>query len=122
MIAAGVVTIEELPDIDLAIVTIPDQTRLVAVVIVSPVMSFDSMHPMAFHNATGCFRLLVIHGRRYQFVDRYETWVQYRSRRPYATGRHASARRAADRIAKPCSETWTASAPGSLTPIASCRP
>ena len=37
---------------------------------------------MALHNATDCLRLLVIHGRRYQFVDRYESWVQYRSRRP----------------------------------------
>ena len=26
------------------------------------------------------FRLLVVHGRRYRYVDRYETWVQYQSR------------------------------------------
>ena len=81
MIANGVVTIEEIPEIDLAVVTIPDDEtsrrghRFAG-------ESFEGVHPMALHNATHCLRLLVVHGRRYQFVDRYETWVQYRSRRP----------------------------------------
>ena len=30
------------------------------------------------------FALLVVRGRRYRFTYRYETWVQYRSRRPKA--------------------------------------
>ena len=78
-------------------------------------MTFDSVHPMALHNATDCVRLLVIHGRRYQFVDRYETWVQFRSRqtvprvdmRPLAELLTAGERD---------SVKWTASQPGSLTP------
>lgn len=78
-IVSGAVTIAERPDLDLAIVTIDaDQ----------PVRSghrfggdhFDGLHPMAIHNATGRFRLLIVHGPRYRYVDRYETWVQYRSR------------------------------------------
>jgi hypothetical protein len=35
---------------------------------------------MALNNATERFRLLVVHGRRYRYVDRYETWIQFRSR------------------------------------------
>ncbi len=111
----GVVTIEELSDIDLAIVTIPDNEtsrgghRFAG-------MSFESIHPMALHNATGCFRLLVIHGRRYQFVDRYETWVQYRSRRPLP---RVDMRPLAEQLTahESGAEKWSASAPGSLTPI-----
>ena len=37
---------------------------------------------MAIHNATGCFAVLCLRGHRYDFAYRYETWVQYRSRRP----------------------------------------
>jgi hypothetical protein len=114
-IADGVVTIEELPEVGLAIVTIPDAEgsrgghRFAG-------MSFDSVHPMALHNATNCLRLLVIHGRRYQFVDRYETWVQFRSRQPMP---RVDMRPLAERLmaTERDSAEWTASQPGSLTPI-----
>jgi hypothetical protein len=114
-IADGVVTIEELPEVGLAVVTIPDAEssrggpRFAG-------MSFDSVHPMALHNATDCLRLLVIHGRRYQFVDRYETWVQFRSRKPLP---RVDMRPLAERLieSEHGSAEWTASAPGSLTPI-----
>ena len=58
----------------------------------------------------------MIHVRRYQFVDRYETWVQYRSRRPIPRidMRPLAEQLMAEEIG---AETWTASAPGSLTPI-----
>ena len=57
-----------------------------------------------------------MHGRRYQFVDRYETWVQYRSRQPQ---RRADMRPLAERLTagERGSARWAASAPGSLTPI-----
>ena len=42
------------------------------------------MHPSAIHNATDRFALLYQQGRRYELVYRYETWVQYVSRRPRA--------------------------------------
>jgi hypothetical protein len=113
-LAEGIVTIDELPDVDLAVVTIPDSEtsrrghRFAG-------MSFDSIHPMALHNATERFRLLVIHGRRYQFVDRYETWVQYRSRRPLP---RVDMRPLAEQLSatEKRSTKWTSSAPGSLTP------
>jgi hypothetical protein len=113
-IADGIVTIDELPAVDLAVVTIPDSEasrhghRFAG-------MSFDSIHPMALHNATERFRLLVIHGRRFQFVDRYETWVQYRSKRPLP---RVDMRPLAEQLTatERDSTTWTSTGPGSLTP------
>lgn len=113
-IANGIMTIEEVPDVGLAIITIPE---------LEPSRSghrfahesFNEVHPMALNNATASLRLLVIHGRRYQFVDRYETWVQFRSR---PTLPRADMRPLADQLSEreTGSATWTASAPGSLTP------
>jgi len=40
------------------------------------------LHPMAVNNATGCFAVLTVRGRHYEFAYRYESWVQYRTRRP----------------------------------------
>lgn len=37
---------------------------------------------MAIYNATSCFVVVTIHGRRCQLAHRYESWVQYRSGRP----------------------------------------
>jgi hypothetical protein len=70
---------------------------------------------MALNNSTDCLRLLIVHGRRYQFVDRYETWVQFRSR---PTLRRVDMRPLAVRLSEneTGSATWTASAPRSLTP------
>ena len=80
-IAGGRVTIEEEPGLDLAVVTVADD---------EPVggghrfahLRDDGLHPIAIHNATGCFRLVVLKGRRYELRYRYESWVQYRTRRP----------------------------------------
>ena len=114
LISTGEVTIDEVADLDLAVITVPDR---------EPAHgghrftheTFATLHPMALHNATGRFRLLLLHGRQYQFVDRYETWVQYRSRRPVA---RVDMRPLADRLtaAESSSATWSAGAPGSLTP------
>jgi hypothetical protein len=113
-IACGAVAIEERPDLDLAIVTIaPDE----------PVRQgrrfghdrFVGMHPMALHNATGRFRLLLIHGRSYRFVDRYETWVQYRSR---PTLPRVDMRPLAEILTslETGAVVWSAGAPGDLAP------
>ena len=37
---------------------------------------------MAVHNATSCNRILMQQGMHYCFIYRYESWVQYMSRRP----------------------------------------
>lgn len=80
-IAGGRVRIEEVPALDLAVIEVSDG---------APAgqghrfghMSVHGLHPMALHNAIPRFALLEIRGRRYEFGYRYESWVQYRSRRP----------------------------------------
>ena len=104
-------TITELTDIDLAVVR--------AGVAAGRASRFASnehigVHPMAVHNATSCMRLLEAHGRSYTYTDRYETWVQYRSR-PLLPRRDL--RPLADELSSiDAGGSWTASAPGSLTP------
>ena len=111
-VADGTITISELPEIDLAVVSIPSD---------EPSRSghrfahqtFDAVHPMAIHNATDRFRLLVLHGHRYRFIDRYETWVQFQSR-PML--RRTDMRPLATRLSELDSVTWSAASPGQLTP------
>lgn len=65
-IRSGSIRIEEVPGLDLAVVTLPE--------------GLNTCHTMALHNATQCFRILLMAGRKYELVFRYETWVQYVSR------------------------------------------
>jgi len=83
MIRDGSVRIEEIPDIDLAVVTLPEATPA------CKVHRFTQdrravCHPMALHNAIGSFRVLLMQGSTYELHYRYESWVQYQSRRPLA--------------------------------------
>ncbi len=73
------------------------------------------LHPMAVNNAVDQFRLLTAQGRRYHYVDRYETWVQYRTRRPLP---RIDLRPLAEELtaAEPRRVVWTASEPSSLMP------
>jgi hypothetical protein len=81
LIENGVVTIEERPDLDLAVVRLPkDLTR-------HRVHRFTQQrlaecHPFAIHNRTACSRVLVLQGCRVELQYRYESWVQMSSRRP----------------------------------------
>jgi hypothetical protein len=82
-VADGTVVITEQPELDLAIVTVPANWSA------RPFHRFTRigssvLHPSAIHNATDRFALLYQQGRSYRFVYRYETWVQYASRRPRA--------------------------------------
>lgn len=77
----GDVTIEELPEVDLAILRIAGEPAR------QPTDPFtwpaaETCHRMAVYNATACNRVLVQQGSRYAFVYRYESWVQYISRPP----------------------------------------
>lgn len=65
-IRAGAIKIEEHPELDLAVVSGPE---------------LATYHPMAIHNATNCSRILQMRGSHYKFTFRYESWVQYISRR-----------------------------------------
>lgn len=110
-LASGRITIDERPEIDLAIVDVAESEprrhghRFAADEDVG-------VHPMAINNATGCFRILQVHGRRYTFTDRYESWVQYRSRRPLP---RVDLRPLADALSSIDTSTdWTATSPSNL--------
>jgi hypothetical protein len=80
-LARGIVAIEEVPDIDLAVVTLPDADELR----LEGGHRFggdwvSGVHPVALHNATDRGALLVFDGGRPELRYRYESWVQYRSR------------------------------------------
>ena len=70
---------------------------------------------MAIHNATPRFRVLEIRGRRYTYTDRYETWIQYRTRYPLP---RVDLRPLADRLTaeERTAGAWSADAPSTLTP------
>ena len=111
-LATGAITIEERPDIDLAIVEIaasePERRghRFAA-------DEYVGVHPMAVNNATRCLRILQVHGRRYTYTDRYESWVQYQTRRPLP---RVDLRPLADALtAADAATVWTASSPSSIT-------
>jgi uncharacterized protein DUF6687 len=75
-VGADEITIEELPDLDLAIVRLPEDGD-------APIDSEADIlgcHQGAIHNRTRMFRTLVIRGNRYIVRYRYETWVRYVSR------------------------------------------
>ncbi|MGH3830633.1 MAG: DUF6687 family protein [Pseudonocardiaceae bacterium] len=82
ILATGAAVIDEHGEVDLAVVTIDETVGALSGHRFTGGVRFDGIHPMALHNATDRFAVLVIRGRSYQFTYRYETWVQYRSRRP----------------------------------------
>ena len=113
-IADGRVVITDVADAGLAIVDVPEALEGLGGHRFGG-LRFDGLHPMAVNNATDRVRLLMVHGRRYRYVDRYETWVQTRSRpiplrvdlAPLAAVLTATEHRGA---------TWSAQPPGTLTP------
>lgn len=81
LVASGSVVIEEEPDLDLAVVRIPEDCRP------RTVWRYlrreqAAVHPFALHNATRCGRIVRIQGRRIEVQYRYESWLQVVSRRP----------------------------------------
>jgi hypothetical protein len=110
-IASGVVTIDERPDVDLAVVAVPGDRRWSGHRFGG--RRYDGVHPMAVHNVTDCTALLLIAEGTYRFTYRYEGWVQYRSRpirRRVELGPLADALTAADSVA------WDSEPVGGLTP------
>ncbi|MGH9064061.1 MAG: DUF6687 family protein [Acidimicrobiales bacterium] len=78
-IAGGEVTIDEVPGLDLAVVTVP-AGRPAALATRFTGRADRALHPAAVHNATSCLRLLVVQGGRPELVLRYESWVRIVSR------------------------------------------
>jgi hypothetical protein len=81
LIAQGLITVEERPDLDLAVVRLPEDLPTEKVHrFTQP--RFADCHPFALHNRTSCSRLLLIRGHQVEFQYRYEGWVQMVSHRP----------------------------------------
>ena len=101
-IADGTITIEELADVDLAVVTVPpDWARRT----IHRFTTTDSLaaHPYAVYNATNCLRVLTVGAGAPDVRFRYETWVHLvfaspgPTRGPRDPGRRAHRRRAGRR-------------------------
>jgi len=78
---SGVIQIEDVPSLDLAVVTLPPDGTSTRVHRFAQVRELE-YHPMAIYNATQSLRILYMKGRSYELEYRYESWVQYISRRP----------------------------------------
>src|SRR5262245_61854206 len=81
LLEEGRITIEERPDLDLAIVRLPEDLSRERVHRFTQ-RRIAECHPFALHNRTACTRLLLIQGSRVELQYRYESWVQLASRRP----------------------------------------
>jgi hypothetical protein len=116
------IIIEEVPELDLAVVTMPDTDQLH----LGGGHRFGGdwvagAHPLALHNATDRGALLVFDGERPELRYRYESWVQFRSR---AIRPRVDLVPLAERLndEEPAGEvSWRASAVSSLTPTLALR-
>jgi hypothetical protein len=77
----GSITITERPELDLAIVRLPDDLERHRVHRFTQARLAEC-HPFALNNRTQRSRLLLLQGARAELQYRYEGWVQMASRRP----------------------------------------
>lgn len=77
---AGEITVSERPDLDLAVVSIPETLPTETVHRFTQTRAAEC-HPFAIHNRTECSRIFLVRGKRIEFQYRYESWVQYVSRK-----------------------------------------
>ena len=81
LIDNGTVQIDQYPELDLAVVHIPGDipVRTIHRYLQS---EHAAIHPFAIHSVTDCNRVIRIHGGAFDFHYRYESWLQFVSRRP----------------------------------------
>ena len=113
-IARGVVTIEEVPEVDLAIVTVPDDWSARATHRFTQEWS-EAVHPMAVNHATDRLRVLLVQGHRYRLELRYESWVMFVSH-PVLPRPDLAPLAEALTALEPGAAVWEADPPGALTP------
>jgi hypothetical protein len=80
-IESAEITIEEVPELDLAVVTIPERWSPRPAHFFTPLVA-QAVHWAAVHNRTDRYRVLYQRGHRYWFQYRYETWVQHTAHPP----------------------------------------
>ena len=113
-IAFGDVQLTEHPDVDLAVLDVPEEWVQHASHRFT-VGSSAAVHPMAVNCSTSCLRVALLQGRRYRLELRYESWVMLTSRPvlPRPDLRVLAAELTAE---EPGGAVWTADPPGALTP------
>jgi hypothetical protein len=119
-LASGAVTISEVPEVDLAIVRVPEQAprggghRFAG-------QWVSGLHPMAINSATERGAVLTLRGNRYELAYRYESWVQFRSRvvRPRVDLAPLAERLSAAEAEAGGSARWVAESVSALTPTLS---
>ena len=115
-IASGAVRIEEVPELDLAVVTLPAHaagglaSRFAG-------QRRECVHPIALHAATSrtCILTHDTRGGRHEVLYRYETWVQLASRRPRARRDLSVLARQASPL-EPSGARWTFDGVSAITP------
>jgi hypothetical protein len=80
LLASGRVAVEEVPELDLTVVTLPVGLSSTGGHRFGGMWS-DLIHPLALHQAIDGLAVLLVQGDRVELRYRYESWVQYQSRR-----------------------------------------
>ena len=78
-LASGRATIEEVPELDLTVVTLPTGTRSTGGHRFGGMWS-ELIHPLALHAAIDGLAVLLIQDQTVELRYRYESWVQYQTR------------------------------------------
>lgn len=81
MVRSGDVQIDEVPSLDLAVIKVPVKAPRAGGHRFGGRWA-QGLHPMAVNNSTSRFALLSMRSSNYEFTYRYESWVQYQTRRP----------------------------------------
>jgi hypothetical protein len=80
-LADGTITVVEHPELDLAVVRVPDDWHARTVHRFTATEA-GAAHPAAVYNATDRFAVVTLGGGAPELRYRYETWILYASRRP----------------------------------------
>jgi hypothetical protein len=114
LLRSGRVTIDEVPELDLTVVTLPPDERSAGGHRFGG-MWHGTVHPLALHAAIRGFTVLLVQGPSIELRYRYESWVQYQSRpvRPRVDLTPLAAELTA---LEPGSTQWTFDGADALTP------
>jgi hypothetical protein len=115
VISSGRASIEEDPDLDLAVIRVPEGSPTAGGHLFAGNWR-KGLHPMAIHNAIDSFRVIVITGDRYELYYRYESWVQYLSRKPLSRVDLAPLAEELNAL-ETAGSSWKADKVGALTPV-----
>lgn len=112
-IASGAIILEEHRESDLCVVIVGDGANMLDSARIGDAI-YLGVDSSAIHSATDASRVLLCHGNRYVYWDRYETWVRYVSRHRHLRrdlGGFARELTLADGV------EWFGEPPSSLSPV-----